>query len=317
MRADDPFHADESALQEFMGVREQAQQRGAASIRPFMPEQHQRFFESLPLAFVATLDHLGHPQADALAGKPGMLRAVTPTLLCVHDTSREHMLRSLRAGAPMGLLGIDFTNGRRNRANGVIERADGEGDGVELRVTQSFGNCPRHIHVRRPDPVIATDTAALDPHTLVDTSATFFIASRSASLDPARGGGLDISHRGGAPGFVRWADGNTVVFDDVRGNNFFNTLGNILSDRRVSLLFIDFDSGRQLRVAGDAAIVAPSASRPVQVRVRVRHTSLISEMPELRWPLVAPASPCSSCAAGEASPEALLPVPHPSTKEPK
>ena len=313
MRADDPFHADERALQERMGVRERARQFGAVSIRPFMPEQHQRFFESLPLAFVATLDHIGRPQADALVGRPGMLRAVTPTLLVVHDTPREHALHSLRPGAPLGLLGIDFTNGRRNRANGVVERH--EGDGLAMRVTQSFGNCSRHIHVRRPDPVAATATTALDPRTLVETAATFFIASRSAELDPSRGGGVDISHRGGAPGFVRWADDDTVVFDDVPGNNFFNTLGNIASDPRVSLLFIDFDSGRQLRIAGDAALVAPVATRQVRVRVRVRRTTLISEMPELRWPLVVPASPCSSCATGETSPEAQSPVPHPSTKE--
>jgi hypothetical protein len=67
-----------------------------------------------------------------------------------------------------------------------------------------------------------------------------------------------------------------LVFDDVAGNNFFNTL-----------------------------------------RVRVRRTTLISEMPELRWPLVVPASPCSSCATGETFPEAQSPVPHPSTEESK
>src|SRR5258707_13708856 len=88
MRADDPFHADERALQERMGVREHARQRGPVSIRPFMPEQHQRFFESLPLAFVATLDHVGHPQADAMVGRPGMLPAVTPTLLVLPDTPK-------------------------------------------------------------------------------------------------------------------------------------------------------------------------------------------------------------------------------------
>jgi uncharacterized protein len=302
MRADDPFHADERALQERMGVREQARQRGAMSIRPFMLEQHQRFFESLPLAFVATLNYAGDPQADALAGRPGMLRAVTPTLLVVRDTPREHALHSVRPGVPLGLLGIDFTNGRRNRANGVVERHDG--DGLALHVTHSFGNCPRHIHVRRPDPVVATATTALDPRTLVETAATFFIASRSAELDPSRGGGVDISHRGGAPGFVRWADDDTVVFDDVPGNNFFNTLGNIASDPRVSLLFIDFDSGRQLRIAGDAALAGPVATRQVRVRVRARHTTLISEIPGLRWPLVAPASPCSSCVTSETSPEA-------------
>jgi predicted pyridoxine 5'-phosphate oxidase superfamily flavin-nucleotide-binding protein len=314
MRADDPFHADERAMQEFMGVREEARQRGAVSIRSYMPEQHQRFFESLPLAFVATLDQLGHPQADAIARGTGLLRAATPKLLAIHDVPREHALQSQQPGALMGLLGIDFTNGRRNRANGVIERNDG-GD-IEMRVTHSFGNCPRHIHVRRPDPAGATPTMAFDPRALVETAATFFIASRSADLDPACGGGVDISHRGGSPGFVHWAD-DTVIFDDVRGNNFFNTLGNILSDRRVSLLFVDFDSGRQLRVAGEASLAAPSASKPVQVRVRVRNIVLIPEMPELRWPLVAPASPCSSCAAGESSPEAPPPVPRPSTKESK
>ena len=109
----------------------------------------------------------------------------------------------------------------------MVERHDGD---VGLRVTHSFGNCPRHIHVRRPDPVAATTATAIDPRALVETAATFFIASRSAELDPSRGGGVDISHRGGAPGFVRWADDGTVVFDDVPGNNFFNTLGNIASD---------------------------------------------------------------------------------------
>jgi predicted pyridoxine 5'-phosphate oxidase superfamily flavin-nucleotide-binding protein len=310
MDANDPFHADERALQERMGVREQARQRGAVSIRPFMPEQHQRFFEALPLAFVATLDHAGDPQADALVGRSGMLRAVTPTMLVVYDTPGEHALHSLRPGAPVGLLGIDFTNGRRNRANGVVERHDG--DGVGLRVTHSFGNCPRHIHVRRPDPVVAAATMALDPRALVETAPTFFIASRSAELDPSRGGGVDISHRGGTPGFVRWVDDDTVVFDDVPGNNFFNTLGNIASDPRVSLLFVDFDCGRQLRIAGDAVLVTSMATR--QVRVRVRRTTLISdEIPELRWPLVAPASPCSSCATGESSLATPSPIPHPST----
>jgi len=315
MRADDPFHGDELALQEFMGVRERARQRGAVSIRPFMLEQHRRFFESLSLAFVATLDHVGRPQADALVGRPGMLRAVAPTLLVVQNTPRGHALHSLRPGAPLGLLGIDFVNGRRNRANGVVERHDG--GGLALRVTGSFGNCLRHVHVRRPDPVVAMTKTALDPRSLVETAATFFIASRSADLEPSCGGGVDISHRGGAPGFVRWADGDTLVFDDVAGNNFFNTLGNIVSDPRVSLLFIDFDGGRQLRICGEAALVAPVAGIKIRVRVRVRGTAFISEMPELRWPLVVPASPCSSCATGETSREAQSPFPHPSTEESK
>ena len=100
-----------------------------------------------------------------------------------------------------------------------------------------------------------------------------------------------------------------MVFADVPGNNFFNTLGNIASDPRVSLLFIDFEGGRQLHIAGDAVLVTPVAAKQVRVRVRVRSTTLVSEMPGLRWPLVTSASPCSSCATGETSPAARSPVP--------
>jgi uncharacterized protein len=91
------------------------------------------------------------------------------------------------------VLAIDFTNGRRNRAHGVVERHDG--NGVGLRVTQSFGNCSRHIRVRRPDPVAVASATAFDPRTLVEIAATFFIASRSAEPEPSRGGGVDISCR--------------------------------------------------------------------------------------------------------------------------
>jgi hypothetical protein len=94
----------------------------------------------------------------------------------------QHTQYSPRPGAPSGVLAIDCTNGRRNRANGVVERHDGNGFG--LRVTQSFGNCSRHIRVRQPDPVAAAIATAFDPRTLVETAATFFIASRNA--EPSR-----------------------------------------------------------------------------------------------------------------------------------
>ena len=49
--------------------------------------------------------------------------------------------------------------------------------------------------------------------------------------------------------------------------------------------------------------------------VNAHKTAIVT--PELRWPLVVPASPCSSCATGETSPEAQSPIPHPSTEESK
>src|SRR5258708_29495977 len=84
---------------------------------------------------------------------------------------------------------------------------------------------------------------------------TFFIASRSPQLDPMESSqGLDVSHRGGLPGFVRVVSQNEVCFPDFSGNLLFNTLGNLEADARAGLLFIDFRSGGLLHIIGRARI---------------------------------------------------------------
>ena len=42
---------------------------------------------------------------------------------------------------------------------------------------------------------------------------------------------MDISHRGGRPGFVR-VDGDVLTIPDFRGNRYFNTLSNLLLEQR-------------------------------------------------------------------------------------
>ena len=84
---------------------------------------------------------------------------------------------------------------------------------------------------------------------------TFFIASRSAQLDQEYSShGLDVSHRGGLPGFVRVVSRTELCFPDFSGNLLFNTLGNLEVDARAGLLFIDFQSGRMLHVIGRTRI---------------------------------------------------------------
>ena len=47
----------------------------------------------------------------------------------------------------VGILGIDFSTRRRNRANGRIVSRDANGYPV-LPIDQSFGNCPQYIQLR-------------------------------------------------------------------------------------------------------------------------------------------------------------------------
>src|SRR5215467_9461814 len=68
--------------------------------------------------------------------------------------------------------------------------------------------------------------------------------------------GMDCSPRGDPAGFVRVRDRKTVLIPDRRGNNRIDTLRNILSDSRVSLLFMIPGVGNTLRINGRAEIHA-------------------------------------------------------------
>jgi PPOX class probable FMN-dependent enzyme len=66
---------------------------------------------------------------------------------------------------------------------------------------------------------------------------------------------LDVSPRGGAPGFVKASeDGATLWLPDSGGNNRLDTLENLLVDSRISLLFMIPGVDETLRVNGTAQL---------------------------------------------------------------
>ncbi|MDY7023811.1 MAG: pyridoxamine 5'-phosphate oxidase family protein, partial [Cyanobacteriota bacterium] len=67
--------------------------------------------------------------------------------------------------------------------------------------------------------------------------------------------GVDVSHRGGKPGFVRIDQNNTLTVPDFVGNCHFNTFGNIELNPHAGLLFIDFEQGNLLYLTGDAEVI--------------------------------------------------------------
>ncbi len=269
-----PFHAGEAAVQERCGVRERVEQIGHAIIHDVMPLQHRELFARLPTVIVGSLDADRKPWASVLAGDPGFLRASDErTLYIAARPDRGDPLGDrLAVGIPLGLLGIEPSTRRRNRMNGTVTAVDDEG--FTVSVDQSFGNCPQYIQARRPEwrrepadrrwPVAVEATAGRlsgRARELVTAADTLFIASASPHAR-GRGGadGVDVSHRGGKPGFVRvtTAPGggpSVLTLPDFRGNFLFNTLGNIAAFPRAGLLFIDFTSGDLLQVTGQAEIV--------------------------------------------------------------
>lgn len=258
------FHAGEIALQRQAGMEARMAAVGPMVIRDHMPQQHRDFFGQLPFLVAGALDAGGQPWASVLAGPPGFITSPHERALVVQAplAPQDPLHAALVPGAPVGLLGIEPHTRRRNRMNGVIRRRAPEGFSVE--VSQSFGNCPKYIQARRPEFVPAGGTAqqmhrgaGLDAEArrIVGKADTFFIATAHPQADavtPSQG--VDVSHRGGKPGFVR-VEGNMLTMPDFLGNFFFNTLGNLALNPRCGLLFIDFESGSLLQLAGRGEIV--------------------------------------------------------------
>ena len=275
------FHAGEQALQERVGVRERMAEVGPVVMRDHMPDQHRELFEKLPTLLLGAIDAGGQPWATMVAGPPGFVH--TPDArsmqIAVQPDAADPALAQLAQhsqlehGAPVGVLGLEPHTRRRNRMNGRVAAFGAQG--LEVEVAQSFGNCPKYIQARAPGlrevvtppvPALALGTA-LDAAALalIERSDTMFIASASAARPGAeRNEGVDISHRGGEPGFVQIAhtpDGVVLSVPDYPGNLFFNTLGNLALHPLAGLLWVDYEDGGLLHVAARAELLWDDAAR--------------------------------------------------------
>jgi len=62
---------------------------------------------------------------------------------------------------------------------------------------------------------------------------------------------VDVSHRGGLPGFMRVEPDGVLTAPEFPGNTFYNTLGNFLLNPRAGLWCADFRTGDVLQMTGD------------------------------------------------------------------
>ncbi|MGB3277702.1 MAG: pyridoxamine 5'-phosphate oxidase family protein [Pseudorhodobacter sp.] len=95
-------------------------------------------------------------------------------------------------------------------------------------------------------------------HHLTEAEAGF-IAARDSFYMASVGetGWPYIQHRGGPLGFVRVLDAQTIGFADFRGNKQYISVGNLLTDDRVSLFFMDYPNKTRLKLLGHARAVDP------------------------------------------------------------
>ncbi len=260
-----PFHEGEKTIQRRVGQREAIERFGRRVVRSFLPEQHRVFYAQLPFLVVGSVDADGWPWASMVFGQPGFVTSPTNQVLTVQGgvAPGDPLAAGLAVGAPLGFLGIEIPTRRRNRLNArVTELADA---GFSVSVDQAFGNCPQYVQTRdfqfvrdpatesgvAPEALVSLDAEA---RATIAGSDTLFVASYVSPKDSPEIEGVDVSHRGGRPGFVK-VDGNTLTIPDYSGNNHFNTLGNFLINPKAGLLFVDFETGDLLFVTGTVELL--------------------------------------------------------------
>jgi hypothetical protein len=128
----------------------------------------------------------------------------------------------------------------------------------------------RRIADRLEEKLTRTAFTAADK-AFIESAAYFFIATADAEGRP------DCSFKGGAPGFVRLTGPSELAFPDYDGNGMFKSLGNVVANPNVGLLFIALHGKpARLRVNGaarvsrDDPLLKETVGAQLIVRVTVR-----------------------------------------------
>jgi len=110
-----------------------------------------------------------------------------------------------------------------------------------------------------------------DDKAFIESASYFFLATADAEGRP------DCSFKGGMPGFVRVTGASELAFPDYDGNGMFKSLGNLVVNAHVGLLFIAMHGKpRRLRVNGaatvrhDDALLGQTVGAQLIVRVAAR-----------------------------------------------
>lgn len=265
----EPFHQGEIELQIRAGADPELQSMAKRAIRHVLPIQHQTFFSKLPMVFVAAEDQQNNIWSSVLIGNDGFIEINNENSLTINSQFLEidPLAGQLQLSNEMGLLGFQFETRRRNRVSAKISEISDSS--ITLEVKQCYGNCPKYIQRRqgqssklKESPVsVPFDSFNDDMQKFIINADSLFIASQhidkteNDDIIKSNNRGVDSSHRGGMPGFIKVLDEKTFLIPDYIGNNFFNTMGNISQNPKTGIQFLDFENGHRVMFTGSSEII--------------------------------------------------------------
>jgi predicted pyridoxine 5'-phosphate oxidase superfamily flavin-nucleotide-binding protein len=144
-------------------------------------------------------------------------------------------------------------------------------------MSRLYGPVHRSLQERFDTRLLADNVEARLVLTEIPPEHKAFIESRDmfflSTIDHE--GRPTVSYKGGDPGFVRVLDGTTVAFPSYDGNGMFYSMGNLVGNAKIGMLFINFEKPHRVRLQGLASVdahdplLADYAEAQMVVRVKV------------------------------------------------
>lgn len=262
-----PYHDGELEIQRKTGESEQAE-RNSVVIKDFIIGGAIDFISRQTLIVVGTESADGNLWASIVFGKSGFIVAPNSKEVCVDLTQAQiaqgdPLLSNLKETPGIGALLIELETRRRLKINGqIVKRSE---DKLIISVDESFPLCPKYIQRRRvwpaencpdsikfggPEPAVFRGEKLGDKEiALIRAADTMFCATAYPK------GRLDVSHRGGSPGFVSVLNQSFLRIPDYYGNGMFSSFGNLQGNSRAGLVFIDFSTRQTLQISGNAMVL--------------------------------------------------------------
>ena len=122
-----------------------------------------------------------------------------------------------------------------------------------------------------------TETIGESQKEFIEKADMFFLATCDHRGLPT------CSYKGGDPGFVQVLDERWLAFPNYDGNGKFQSMGNLLKNPNVGMLFVDFEGQQRLRLQGIATIRDDdellSQYPEAQFMIRVQATEVYTNCP--------------------------------------
>jgi hypothetical protein len=204
------------------------------------------------IVFATPADEAGDVRFLVASGAAPIVEIVGPGQALVRLD--EDSTRLLDGATSCGGLAISMATARRARLNGTLSPVD---EGLLLEPVEAFTNCRKYVvpsEALRFEPHVGP--ARRSPISLDDPWLAGVVARAETSfLGTINPDGLvDVSHRGGEPGFLELdALMASLCWDEYVGDGMFKSAGNIRAGGRFTLLVLDLETGDAAEIHGTAS----------------------------------------------------------------